>query len=158
MPNECLPPHLQDRLHEDWPYPFNSIPRGNTAWCGDPPTVLAGVNRDVPGPGQFTVQRANIHNPPAWMPLIYIAQTSWFGFHTRIGPRYDRIDKYYNFPSVAGKMIETWLCKGCGAVIYDPVEHTDSTHGGIPQALDILRPMPWDDIFRKMSSLISGLK
>ena len=42
----CLPEHLRNRLHDDWPWPISLIPRSWTVVCGpgcpEAPELLAG--------------------------------------------------------------------------------------------------------------------
>ena len=105
MPKECLPPHLQDKLHNDWPWPFNKISRNTTSFCGEPPTLVEGDTlKPIPRPGQFTRQIANLHpDTPAWVPRTYYAITYANGIHVRIGTRFDDIDGYYTYPSFTVK-------------------------------------------------------
>jgi len=113
MPRECLPPHLQDQPHIDWPKPFDKVSRNETSFCGDPPTLLGGTTiKPIPLPGEWTYQRANLApGTPIWVPRYYYAYTTAAGVHFRAGTRWnDGIGDapegwsgYYSYPSFTVK-------------------------------------------------------
>jgi len=88
--------------HNDWLWPFSYIPRKWTAIeSEEPPTKIFGNtngNLDVPKPGQWTLSSSPYGPMFAW--------TSVSGWHFRIGTaRYDYVDRYYQFPTLALKKI-----------------------------------------------------
>jgi hypothetical protein len=112
MPDSALPPSLQGKLHWDWPWPFSKIPRGWTAFKWGKPKLLAG--------NQLTERAgapAPIGEPESWqvsrypdapgilkyLPL-YAAVTLPNGRHFRVGARYDDVDDYVQFPTVASRV------------------------------------------------------
>ena len=84
--------------HTDWIGPLSHIPRTWTCYVmpGDqPPEILAGYSKveDIPAPGSCVVTRG------------YIAFTSLAKIHFRVGFRWDRSDRYLEFPSIAVKKL-----------------------------------------------------
>lgn len=116
MSAECLPDHLKDKRHDDWPWPFSLVPRAWTSYCGKPPKKVAGnqalstvvidwVSYDYPKPippfGQWHRAEADM-----WF-SFYFALTSKLGWTFRFGSRYDDVDHYYTFPSFKiGSVVE----------------------------------------------------
>ncbi len=90
----CLPEHLRDRKHDDWPPPLNQIPRWANAFCGSEPVWGEGSARnEIPAPGQETYYLVDMdgHRRP------YYARTTENCWHFRVGFRRDGPDGYYNF-------------------------------------------------------------
>lgn len=117
MPNSALPPHLR-RPHNDWPFPFSKIPRGLTAWDWGRPKKILG-NQEVSGTAwKFmkpigpagTWQFSYFPAAPWWAkPFAFYLAISfkpradgWFR-HVRIGARYDDVDDYTQWPSIAAR-------------------------------------------------------
>ena len=86
----CLPDHLKDKKHDDWPWPFRYVPRSWTAFCGKDPGY-----KPIPEPG-----KAVRH---LWPP--YFAVTTKGRWHFRIGARWDDVDHYFQFPTFTIKKI-----------------------------------------------------
>lgn len=90
----CLPEHLRDRKHEDWPPPLNQIPRWANAFCGSEPVWGPGsAHQPIPPPGQETYHLVD----PAGHLRPYYARTTENCWHYRLGFRWDKFDFYYNF-------------------------------------------------------------
>ena len=123
---ECLPKHLRDHLHDDWPWPINLIPRSWTVVCGpdwpEAPELLAGnsgwtsEDRDRFGhlPDEFFEKykdRFEIPKPGFWVitavmydyiPLPYFAITFKNNLHFRVGAlRWDLVDSYFEVGTLA---------------------------------------------------------
>lgn len=108
-----LPRHLQGRRHWDYPWPFHLIPRGWTTFdWGKPEMVLGNQRARIDGKpkpigeyGSFQVSRyPDLPLPFSWFP-VYVAFTTRDGLHFRIGARWDDVDAYTQFPSVAIKRL-----------------------------------------------------
>ncbi|MBK6879904.1 MAG: hypothetical protein IPN65_09800 [Elusimicrobia bacterium] len=108
-----LPRHLQGRRHWDYPWPFHLIPRGWTTFDWGKPEIILGNQRarkdGKPKPigeyGSFQISRyPDLPLPFSWFP-IYVAFTTGDGLHFRIGARWDDVDAYTQFPSVAIKRL-----------------------------------------------------
>jgi len=96
MPRECLPDHLKDAKHTDWPWPFSYIPRAWNAYCGQGPYWVEAPgyqNRPIPDPGFKSAHYfdKNGESRP------YSAVTYKNGYHVRRGYRWDDSDFYYNY-------------------------------------------------------------
>ena len=94
---ECLPDHLKDKLHNDWPWPLNKIHRSTSAFCGGgepdwPPEIPMEARKAIPPPGMVTYH----HRDQAgnWRP--YYALTTKDCLHMRNGFRWDDVDGYFN--------------------------------------------------------------
>ena len=94
---KCLPEHLQDKLHNDWPPPLNKIPRWANAFCGDgpewPEEITADRRKPIPPRGTRTWHWRDKNGE--WR--RYYAWTSKNGLHFREGFRWDDVDFYYNY-------------------------------------------------------------
>jgi hypothetical protein len=106
MPKSALPKHLQNRLHEDFPWPFSFIPRAWTAFDWGTPTKIKGTQRPYGGVmkpigPKGTWQLSKFLDGP-WF-AYYFAFTTKGGTHWRIGARYDDVDHYTEWPSIARK-------------------------------------------------------
>lgn len=111
MPDSALPPHLRGALHTDWPWPFSKIPRGWTAWAWGRPVLISGNTTEFNGGRPKPIPRhgewAFFEFPDApW----YWAWAAWgFAFtlasgrHFRIGARWDDVDDYVEWPSIASR-------------------------------------------------------
>jgi hypothetical protein len=109
----AVPLHLKDAPHGDYLF-FKSIP---VSWSSfrfsEPPKLLIGNNllfhkgRDggygpAPIPQKGGWQIAVIQEKTGWpIFLPYFAITTGGGWHFRIGCRWDDVDHYYVFPSIA---------------------------------------------------------
>lgn len=77
------------KKHEDWPKAFQWVPRTLTTWVGPAPTlddIIDGNVSDtkpIPAAGEWFVMRGGM------------AMTTEFGIHTRLGWRWDDVDKYW---------------------------------------------------------------
>lgn len=111
MPRSALPAHLKDKLHWDWPWPFNKVPRAWTSFDWGKPRMLLGNQKEVragaPAPigeaGSWQISR--FPDAPGilkYLP-IYFAATLKSGRHFRVGARYDDVDDYTNFPTFASR-------------------------------------------------------
>lgn len=113
----ALPPHLADRPHEDWPWPWRLVPRSWTAWSFGQPRVLHGFLTDddliaapyrvcaKPITSRGTWQVSFYPRLPAsvrWF-VLYVAFTTPGGIHFRDGARPDDVDWYTELPSIAIK-------------------------------------------------------
>lgn len=119
MPDSALPLHLRGTPHWDYPKPFKWIPRGWTSFDWGPPSIIVGDQEDLrsdhwgrvgPAPigerGSWQISRF----PGApwyvrWLPL-YLAFTTKGGRHFRIGARWDDVDNYTTFPTIASRKYE----------------------------------------------------
>jgi hypothetical protein len=112
MPESALPPHLRGLPHTDWPWPFSRIKRGVTAWAWGEPKLLAGsqdrktpdgVPMPIGEPGSFQV--SYYPDAPLWArPFAWcIAFTLPGGRHFRLGARWDDVDGYVQWPSIASR-------------------------------------------------------
>ena len=96
MSKECLPDHLKDERHTDWPWPFSYVPRAWNASCGDGPVWFEGPEyqpKPIPEPGfksGHDFDKTGEYKP-------YRATTYSNGFHVRRGYRWDDVDYYYNY-------------------------------------------------------------
>lgn len=114
MPDSALPENLSGKKHWDWPWPFSLIPRGWTAFKWDVPTLVFGnikardfVNngygvlspKPITSPGTWQISRFAFEGAPwyAW----YFAFTLKSGRHFRVGARWDDVDDYVQFPTIA---------------------------------------------------------
>jgi hypothetical protein len=109
-----LPEHLRHRPHEDFPWVFRWVPRWATAFSWGKPSLLVGNQNNSfegsPKPigerGSFQISRYPELPPPlCWLPL-YFAFTTHNGIHLRFGARWDDIDEYTQFPSLAWKKVK----------------------------------------------------
>lgn len=105
MPADALPEHLRYRKHEDYPPFLRWIPRAWTAWSWGKPVLVGGNVITGPYPAPITHpgtwQLSHFPDGPcyAW----YFALTTRAGFHFRIGARWDDVDGYVEWPSIAIK-------------------------------------------------------
>jgi hypothetical protein len=106
----CLPDHLKDRKHEDYKlWPFNQIPRAWTAFCWGRPKLIAGNQTRLKGgapkpigePGSWQISYyPDVHG--LWKLVAwYIALTLPNWRHFRLGARWDDVDNYVQWPSIA---------------------------------------------------------
>ncbi|MBL0058549.1 MAG: hypothetical protein IPP35_05485 [Elusimicrobia bacterium] len=109
-----LPSHLKNKRHWDYPWPFHRIPRGWTTFRWGKPKMLLGNQvsqeegspKPIGEPGSFQFSRyPDLPIPLSWLPL-YLAVTTSGGTHFRLGARWDDVDAYTQFPSVAIKHLE----------------------------------------------------
>lgn len=110
MPNSALPPHLQGRLHEDWTFPFNLVPRAWTSYkLFQPPRLLFGYKvLDWTKGGPNPCQRHAWSWYVSW-PLYFTITFGNTGWYMRIGCRWDDNDEYYTIPSFVIKRIDGGL-------------------------------------------------
>lgn len=108
MPDSALPDNLKGKNHWDWPWPFKLIPRGWTAFkwgipekvFGNQPLESVGGKDCIKPIGPAgTWQISCYPDGPFW--AWYLAFTLKSGRHFRIGARWDDVDSYVEFPSVA---------------------------------------------------------
>jgi len=117
----CIPDHIRDKYHDDYYFKFmHIIPRKYTFGCfTEPPVMLFGNQnywslakndfvgpRPIPRPGewQFSVILIEIKNMKLYLP--YFAFTTSSGWHARIGCKWDDVDGYFVFFSIAFKRID----------------------------------------------------
>lgn len=118
---------ILDRRHTDWPWPFSLIPRRRTAFGWGKPEMVKGNLR--PQDFIYTHQLSwtdplayrhifapkPITSPGTWQ-LSHFPEGPWFAWyfawsgkrkvdgmfrHFRIGARWDDVDGYVNWPSIA---------------------------------------------------------
>jgi len=104
-----LPAHLATARHWDWPWPFSKIPRKWTAFDWGEPELLWGnttnfkecAPKPIPYPGEWAI--FEFPDAPWWMMWAAwgVAVTLKSGRHFRFGARWDDVDNYCQFPSVA---------------------------------------------------------
>lgn len=118
MPDSALPLHLRGTTHADFPWGLRWIPRAWTSYAWGSPTILWGnVPRDeyvlspdgywspkpITSPGTWQISLFPAAPAPLrWLPL-YLAFTTAGGRHFRIGARWDDVDNYVTFPTIATK-------------------------------------------------------
>ncbi len=99
MSKDCLPPHLRDAKHWDWPKPLQWVPRSWTSFCfgGRVPKLLAGNQTRTRMNAIGVHAPAPIGEPGSWQISWppYIALTTRSGRHFRLGLRWDDVDDYY---------------------------------------------------------------
>lgn len=109
--DQYLPRHLQGRRHWDYPWPFHALPRAWTTYdWGEPEMLIGNQERKENGrpkpigeSGSFQLSRyPQLPLPLSWLPL-YMAFTTRGGTHFRMGARWDDVDAYTQFPSIAIK-------------------------------------------------------
>ncbi len=109
MPDSALPVHLRGMYHWDYPPGLRWVPRGWTAFDWGKPVMVAGNQKEkragAPAPigerGSWQLSRfPGAPRPLRWFP-IYFAVTTGKGWHFRIGARYDDVDDYTQFPTIA---------------------------------------------------------
>lgn len=115
---DCLPQALKDKRHTDYPKGLRWIPWHITSWCAwEPPRKLAGNQKSnsvslagksgpkpVPEPGTWQISVVRLkHRIPLFLP--YAAYTTKNRVHVRLGCRWDDVDHYYVFPSIAVKKV-----------------------------------------------------
>lgn len=112
MRRDCLPESLQNKAHNDWPWPFSYIPRSWTAFCLGAPELLWGTQKERRIWPDGTIGPAPIPERGTWQVSgypdkfllnfpLYFAVTFKNGWSFRIGARGDDVDGYVQFPSVA---------------------------------------------------------
>lgn len=101
-----LPEHLRYKIHNDWDFIFEMIPRTLTAYNTKPPKLLWGYNvtywgehDDVkfPHPIQPKLNGKWCSIQICWLPFISI---TFKGYYFIFGFRYDGVDYYTNFPTI----------------------------------------------------------
>lgn len=111
----CLPEHLRDRLHDDWPPGLNKIPRALTAFCGQGPAwpeeISVKRRKPIPPPGTETWHLWD--KAGYWRP--YYALTTRDCWHLRVGFRWDDSpdDLYYNLVLPWMATFKRVLAAGC---------------------------------------------
>ena len=128
---ECLPIHLRDKKHDDFPWPLSLIPRSWTIVCGadwpEAPELLAGNSGwtledrgaighhteefiekygavfPIPKPKHWVITAVMYD----WIPLPYFAITFPNRWHFRIGLlRWDDVDSYFEVGTLAFHKID----------------------------------------------------
>lgn len=114
----CLSPALKDKRHSDFPRGLRWVPWSATSWCmEEPPKKLLGSQKSasaslagkfgpkpVPEPGTWQISVVRLKRRlPFFLP--YLAYTAKNKMHFRIGCRWDDVDHYYVFPSIALKKV-----------------------------------------------------
>ena len=94
---ECLPDHLKDKRHDDWPPPLNRVHRSTSAFCGGgepdwPAEIPAEARTAIPPAGMETGHHRD--RAGNWRP--YYALTTDRCWHLRVGFRWDEVDHYFN--------------------------------------------------------------
>ncbi len=119
MPDSALPPHLQGTFHWDWIWPFSRIPRGWTAFDWGRPFLHKGWGLRgedfAPGFCWGTDHPRPITSPGTWQ-LSRFPEGPWYAWyfawsgkvrgdgmfrHFRIGARWDNVDDYVQWPTIA---------------------------------------------------------
>jgi len=115
MPDSALPPHLRGLRHGDFPPGLRWVPRGWTAWnWGEPRKIIGTQQREepwgVPAPiGEPASWQVSIYPDAPWWawPVAWYVAFSWkagadgWFRHFRAGARYDSVDSYAVWPSIA---------------------------------------------------------
>lgn len=116
---DCLPEALKTKRHSDYPKGLRWIPWSATSWCMEnPPKKLLGTQKSVastpagkkgpkpvPEPGTWQLSGKRLHRKfPIYLPT-YVAFTTKNKMHFRMGCRWDDVDNYYVFPSIALKKV-----------------------------------------------------
>lgn len=111
MPDSALPENLRGKKHWDWPWPFSKISRGATAFNWGMPKLVRGSQKGVVVDGAEPAPHPKpIGEPGSWQlsrfPLgpwyaWYFAFTLKNGRHFRVGARWDDVDGYVQFPTLA---------------------------------------------------------
>lgn len=110
-----LPENLRGKRHTDYPWGLRWIPREWTAFdWGVPRLVYGGTNSWAPT-GSIPMQAPKPINPPGGWQLSRFEDGPWFawyfafttkkGIHYRIGARWDDVDNYVEFPTIARKVL-----------------------------------------------------
>ena len=90
--------------HTDWPWLLSWVPRRWTAFESEIPplqlfgNVPPGAHLDIPARGQWTIATIAHGNLP-----LYFAIRTKSNWYFRFGVRFDYLNKYYTFPSIALK-------------------------------------------------------
>lgn len=108
MPESALPPGLKRKKHTDYPPGLRWVPRGWTAWRWGEPIQIVGSwfggehPKPITEPGTWQL---SFFPRAAWWSLwgLYFEFTTAGGLHFRIGARWDDVDDYVEWPSVAIK-------------------------------------------------------
>ncbi len=114
----CLPDYLKTKKHNDYTFlfrPLRFLPFAATSFCfEEPPIMILGNqksfefsrNKSLKGPkpvpkaGEYQLSVIQVKkNLPLFLP--YFAITFKNNLHFRIGCRWDDVDHYYVFPSIA---------------------------------------------------------
>lgn len=114
-----LPPHLAATAHTDWPWLLKWVPRTWTSFNWGVPVLKFGsqalvrvdAKSGVTGPSPIgepdSTQVSYYPNAPIWAKLLllnwYFALTTLRGVHYRFGARWDDVDGYVTWPSLARK-------------------------------------------------------
>lgn len=113
MSGSVLPPHLRGAKHWDWAWPLSRIPRAWTSFDLGKPTQILGNQT-----AQRTGSPAPIGEPGSWQFSIFKKAPilcklfGWYFaisfkargdryWHIRVGARYDDVDNYTTFPTIA---------------------------------------------------------
>lgn len=100
MPDKCLPEHLQGKRHDDWLWPLSLIPRGWNAFCGDGPIwheEEGYESNPIPQPGFKCKHSIDKNGASRKYWGVTFKWKFLYGFHIRIGMRFDDVDIYYNW-------------------------------------------------------------
>ena len=121
MPESALPDHLKGKLHADYPKWLQWVPRSWTSFTlVQPPRLLLGNQRNfsfaggsfgpAPIPEPTNTQRVawslqGVQITRSWpvLPLYFVISIRYKTklIHFRVGCRWDDVDGYYDFPSIA---------------------------------------------------------
>ena len=105
MPRECLPDHLKDAKHTDWPFFARWIPRAWNAYCGRGPIWTRGPayqSKPIPDRGFKSAHDWDMNGSRRY----YRAVTYKNGLHIRTGYRWDDVDNYYNKLFITIKVVK----------------------------------------------------
>jgi hypothetical protein len=119
MGDDALPDNLKGTKHWDYPKFLRWIPRAWTSYAWGAPKKIVGDQKETrkgkegnsgPAPigerGSWQVSRfPGAPGPLKYLPL-YVAFTTKSGRHFRIGARWDDVDNYVTFPTVASRKYE----------------------------------------------------
>lgn len=110
MSKDCLPEHLKNSKHNDFLPGLRWIPRSWTAFCWGKPIMVwgnqikraeGGHPKPIGEPGSWQVS-IYPNSPLGWTwAAWYVAFTFPSGRHFRIGARWDDVDNYVEWPSLA---------------------------------------------------------
>jgi len=116
--NRCLPDNLKHLAHDDYISGLRGVPRSITSACFvEPPVLVLGNEKasaqtldgkvgphPLPDPGEWEL--AFVQEKKHWPIYIpYFAITTKNGWHFRLGCRWDHVDHYFTFVSLAAKKL-----------------------------------------------------
>lgn len=111
---EALPEHLKYKIHNDWDFIFELIPRSLTAYkLTQPPKTIWQYNcteyQEYNGKnGLHPIQKklnGKMFSAHLNFPYLFFSISTKWGWYFICGIRWDAVDFYYNFPTIDISMI-----------------------------------------------------